>query len=453
MTTLPPLELPELPDLPPPPPWLLYQGEMGLRVGNGRFSGEGRVWLSLLEDPEVRVEVKGQSEGAILMALNHELGGAPDPHFKGTVPLTVKTTAEGERTSGHSVSISFNNNEIHSHLNQMDHGDPDMPVETLRSHLLNFAEPANFTDSHLLVGPWRLALRSIPDAHPRLQAYCPTQVLDVRRADGSAFPPREADHLLEWICDALTFAAGRVVGSALVQGFRSDKPTFLRWSCSVTDPWRHAQSWWDPRVRTTQPLESLLNQWSQAASDEQAAQVLRRIARIYASVHMTSTLDTAIPIAGVGLELMAWDALRRREQLITADEFDRKLPTASTLRLALRLAGIPTELPTSLTSLQSFVSGELVDAPFALTQVRNRLTHPPKPKAEWPGVDPMIEARNLAIDYLGLLVLASIGYTGTYRPVIGASGHPGEERPVPWASRVNDGAQEPGDRFEAPPNR
>lgn len=394
--------------------------------------------------------LKGRSEGPILIALMHEVGGAPEPHFSGTVPLTFEATAEGERTSGASMSISSDGNEIHSHLNQMDHGDPDVPVETLRSHLLNFAEPASFTDSNLLVGPWRLALRSIPDAHPRLQAYCTTQVLDVRRADGSAFPPREADHLLEWICDALTFAAGRVVGSALVQGFCGDRPAFLRWSCSVTDPWRHAESWWDPRVRTTRPLESLLNHWSQATSDEQTAQVLRRMARIYASVHMTSALDTAIPIAGVGLELMAWDALRRREKLITADEFDRKVPTAYTLRLALRLAGIPTKLPTSLTNLQQFVSGELVDGPSALTQVRNRLTHPPKSNAEWPGVDPMIEARNLAIDYLGLLVLASIGYTDTFRPVIGATGYPGEERPVPWASRVSDRAREQADRFEAP---
>ena len=174
------------------------------------------------------------------------------------------------------------------------------------------------------------------------------------------------------------------------------------------------------------------------------------MARIYATAHMTSTLDASIPIAGIGLELMAWDALRRREQLITADEFDRKLPAASTLRLALRLAGIPTELAPTLTHLGAFASGELVDGPAALTQLRNRLTHPPKSKAEWPGWEPMNDGRDLALDYLGLLVLASIGYTDSYRPVVGFSGYPGSERPVPWEEGVHLGVQEPGNQCADP---
>src|SRR5690606_27625821 len=110
------------------------------------------------------------------------------------------------------------------------------------------------------------------------------------------------------------------------------------------------------------------------------------------------------------------------------------LSFATRIRAALKHAGIPTEIPAECLALRRYVEGhEVPDGPTAFAECRNRLMHPPKKKRGWPPGDVMKEAWKLGVEYLALLILAALGYTGTYRSQIDYSGWAGSERPVPWA--------------------
>lgn len=405
---------------------------MAVAADAQEVSGFGRVWFSLLERPEVRYEFSSDETDLAPRVAVH---GANETRIVCVepVPLGLTSSTEGGRTAGRHKSMNSNAGlTAESDLPPTSHGEVDL-VTVARAHLLNFADPLEFGGCILDLGQWTATIRSIAMEKPRLQSFTPTHVVDLARSDEEPFAFDDAQRVLEAMADAMTFASGRVVGLALLQGFDRSIPVRLEWLCTVTDPWRNTQPWWDHRFGGVDALANLIRRWIDAWDDQLAAEVLRRAARIYASAQMTAALDAAIPIAAIGWELMAWDALRRREQLVSADEFDRQMPAATSLRLALRLARIPTAIPDSLPRLLSHARRDPADGPAALVEVRNRLTHPPRGDRRWPDLNDMLEANALALEYLALLILASIDYDGAYTPLPGRSGWPGADKAVPWA--------------------
>ena len=115
--------------------------------------------------------------------------------------------------------------------------------------------------------------------------------------------------------------------------------------------------------------------------------MLRRAAGSYVAALTPDPLDTVVPVAGIGIELMVWELIHQRDQLMSTDEFDR-LSFASRMRLALRAAEVPSPLPSECTALRSHLSAvEIADGPQAFAGTRNRLVHPPtkKPRLARPG--------------------------------------------------------------------
>jgi hypothetical protein len=310
-------------------------------------------------------------------------------------------------------------------------GGRGLDLEVLRFHLVNFAD--ELVRRRLIeVDGWTIQISSTGTS-PTLNAFAVSHVVDLARSDGTRFSVEDAELVRSWLFDALSFAAGQFVGFAVAQGYVSNSPVYIEASCTKTAVWRTRRSWWDGRAPSDADLAQLCTRWAQLAEEDRTREVLRRAAGSYVAALTPDPLDTVVPVAGIGIELMVWELIHQRDQLMSTDEFDR-LSFASRMRLALRAAEVPSPLPSECTALRSHLSAvEIADGPQAFAGTRNRLVHPPTKKRGWPGLDEMTEAWMLGCEYLALLILSALGFTGQYRSQFNYSGWPGSEVTVPWA--------------------
>jgi hypothetical protein len=113
-----------------------------------------------------------------------------------------------------------------------------------------------------------------------------------------------------------------------------------------------------------------------------------------------------------------------------------EMSAESKLRLLLRWANVPTELPARLKALKTFAGGGTdVDGPAAIARVRNRIVHPPKKRdGHWPSGEQVIQAWQLALEYAELVVLRVVGYDGNFGTRVYEGGRwEGDTQRVPWA--------------------
>lgn len=415
------------PDPSPPLPWLLHDGPATADAGQVALEGTARIWFTVMDKPTVRYDFSAESEGGIL-------GSFDDNEWKLSVSdgvsTTLATTEEGDQSSGWTSSHTAAGTRMRGDAKNLTGGDGSR-LDLLRFHLVNFGDSENPARLFEADG-WtvRIAPTGIV---PRPNHFAVTHTLDLVRADRSTFSIDDGHRARGWLFDALTFATGRVVGFAVAQGHRDGIPMFIEASCTKADPWKTRRSWWDQRSVGNADLAELCSRWAEAAKDDRTQRLLRRASGCYTSALTPEPLDTAVPIAGIGVELMVWELAHQRNQLLSTAEFER-LSLASRLRLALNSIGISTTLPTECSALHAHVAGsEVPDGPFAFADVRNRLVHPPKKQRGWPARDVMTEAWLLGVEYLALLVLHALGFQGKYRSQFNYNGWAGTEVPVPWA--------------------
>ena len=149
-----------------------------------------------------------------------------------------------------------------------------------------------------------------------------------------------------------------------------------------------------------------------------------------------SANESRIILAQVALELLSWVVLVEAGHLHSRRHFKR-LSAGGRMRALLHHIGVPTTVPSHLSSLESLRDDEAFDGPGAITKVRNALVHYREGKRkimETVDGEQRLECSQLAMQYLELGLLAVCGYAGYYARR-GWRGWRGEDEvPVPWAS-------------------
>jgi hypothetical protein len=419
--------------MPPPLPWLLHKGEATAHRDGAAMDGRAVVWFTVQHVPAVRYVFTSDSRDSLHNFIDPDDESELD--LPGGVCVGLVTGQEGEKSSGWSSNDGPHGFRMEGAARNLVGGDGSA-LNLLRFHLVNFGDEAERAPRRFNVDGWTVRITPT-GATPTPSGFAITHVLDLVRVDGSTFCVDDTHAAQGWLFDALTFATGRLVGFALAQGYANGTPVFLQASCTKADAWKTRRPWWDQRSLGSADLAALCTCWAAAAANDRTQMLLRRAAGSYATALAPEPLDTAVPIAGIGVELMVWELIHQRDRILSTGEFDR-LSFASRLRLSLRTAGIPAALPDECTALRAYVAGaELADGPSAFTEVRNRLVHPPKQQKGWPPSDVMTEGWLLGVEYLALLVLAAVGYEGHYRSQFNYSGWMGTEVPVPWVRAIS----------------
>ena len=264
--------------------------------------------------------------------------------------------------------------------------------------------------------------------------YLITHVGRVEKADGSAFAPADGEQVLEGFGWFLSFACGRwthpppVGFDGAVHAFGSDgRPCGSR-------PGDSCIGGWTTITGTTLPGHF---RGSCDAGKTRTGRSFHLAVHWYVEANaQAGSMEGSIVLTQTAFEMLAAAVIVEENGWVSTDGWE-KLPAADRIRLMFGWAALPLEIPANQTELKK-LAAELnwKDAPQAMTEMRNPLTHPtPKNRRRLGGypLDARSEAWNLGLWFLELCVLRLCEYRGTYGCRL-ATRYAGEVVPVPWAA-------------------
>ncbi|MFY4720105.1 hypothetical protein [Streptomyces sp. LaBMicrA B280] len=442
MTTMntPPASPPLTPVYPynkPGQPILLHDGPMG---GLGTDDVPGRVELTC-------------SNG---FNLEWEVGGCTAPGFanRDQVPLTLR------RPMGDMTLPGFPRNIDGGWSNGAVFGNSDAPLSRILVHwfnLPNWHGPLGLVEETprgkrewsgrwlLEANGWKITVDVRPDHQQvwqelhKTEVYVMTHVMEVRRADDSVFTADEADPLLTALHVGISFALGRWVAPMLPVGEGSDgRVVWEQWRVAHCDPARStSDGWWYDQDHDS--LGDFLRLAIAAFLDPDKLTPLRfQMMYAISALRSRDFVEPRIIMGTAGLEHIMWQSLVLSGAL-TEREYKRR-PAHDLLRTVLRDAQIPVDINPGLLTAAAQYDADVkakenkdIDGADVVTWVRNRLVHPQESQERVYGLDGLTrDAWLLARHYLVLLILNSLGYTGTYRDLTCIRGWVGDVAKVPW---------------------
>ncbi len=269
------------------------------------------------------------------------------------------------------------------------------------------------------------------------------------RARPTALPitAESVDELRETLYFAFSFAASREIGVGPAAGL--DPVGAVVWADWGAPRYRPGKAGirWCPDWDGAPVLQALVDGFSRLRSDEALIAAIKRSTDMLLTADGSEVLDVRIPIGCNGLELLSWAVLQRQGWLM-AEALD-KATAATSLRLLLKWAEIPIEIPhhfEALKARRARVGQADWAGPETLFSVRNRLVHPPKriDNPEWPSPPELVESWRLTTWYLELALLRVLEYRGDYWCRLRLGRWAGENEPVPWTVVSHDDEPDEG---------
>lgn len=428
-----------------PEPVRLFEGTAEVGFGDDSFSGTADLLLRFLPSPRVVFHASVQ-------------GRAGESRF----PLFFYTSDEpsyflfnGYKIEGFRGKWSANSDILA--LDWHPKSDPvvlcDMQSKTSVAailHIFNFpdfqggqhqatAAPAGCALLVLESEEWRVSLQSLPNdatcqAWERIRSeggcYL-THVAKLERKDGKPFSGEEAREQRLLLANFLSFTKGGRCSTSCEVGFdAAGKKTWETFASPyVSNP---PYSWFTPfKASQAEVLFPLfVKRWQQS---EEWKDCLRSAIYWYAQANTNGSspgIDAAIILAQSALERLAHHHLVVDRKMISLEGLDR-LKASDRLRLLFSSLNLPVGISAATLDIQKAApSCKWVDAPHALTDIRNELVHPASKKQV---SDCFIDGWKLSLWYLELSVLALCGYNDTYTSRLTAKYVTQSER-VPWGN-------------------
>lgn len=425
-----------------PEPVTLLRGAVEVGLGNDTFAGTADLLLRFLPSPRVifHASVQASKQSALLFVLN----GPVDPLF----------SFNGQRVEGFCGRSKANADALE--LNWHPQSEPvvlcDMQSKTSVEailHLFNFpdfrggqhqatAAPAGCALLVLESDEWRISLQSLPgdatsQAWKRIKddAGCfLTHVVKLERKDGKPFSGEDACEQRLLLANFLSFTNGGQCSTVCEVGLNAagEKTWEIFSSPRLSNP---PYSWFNPfKASQAELLFPLFaKRWQQSAEWKDC---LRSAIYWYVQANTSGGspgIDAAIILAQSALERLAHHYIAVDKKMISPKRFDR-LKASDRLRLLFSSLNLPVGIGAATPDIQKVASSfKWVDAPHAMTDIRNELVHPVSKKQV---ADCFFDAWKLSLWYLELSMLALCGYDDTYTSRLTAK-YVGESEKVPWA--------------------
>ena len=241
-------------------------------------------------------------------------------------------------------------------------------------------------------------------------------------------------HLHRRLFVLLSFVANREVGVGPVCGCREDGGVvWAEWGAPRLRT-RTGSFRWCPTQNLAKALPVVAQGLTKLAEDPAMEKIVGRAVNHLLVACGEELIDARIPVLAAALDLLAWGQLRLNGWSMRKL---KNLTAAQSTRHLLEWAGIPTATPESFPVLAARpeVPGP-TDGAWAISEVRNRLVHPPKriDDPEWPRDSELYAAWQLGTWYLELALLRVLGYQGDYQTRLELDRYVGHLEPVPWAA-------------------
>jgi hypothetical protein len=281
---------------------------------------------------------------------------------------------------------------------------------------------------------WNVTIESIADIDERSEVLSDaggfgiTAIGVMERSDRQPFVWDVAAPHIEALRVFLSFACGRWTGPTLPAGLDSNGArVWFRWSLPLIDEGFHVFTWFDAHRGMT--LSDIVPIFMTKWSDPQWRQALSYA--IYWFVRANSAgagSDGSLILSQAALEILSWTYLVRCAGM-SRSAF-KSLKATGAIREILTRMGIPPDIPTSLTALQTLSKGSaLTDGVGAIVYIRNALVHPEKGNAALP----VTEAWVLAQRFIELIILKLCEFNGEHANRTVSPRWIGQVERVPWA--------------------
>ncbi len=286
---------------------------------------------------------------------------------------------------------------------------------------------------------WRLTFDARSDRNEvrnRLRAlsgYEITHTAKLERSDGAAFDDETARRMLFALAHFFGLTAGFWAPPILAYGYDRRRRIIWRdWTPATFSRWRGTMNVIDTFHPDSlqEAFAGFLARWN----DPIWRDVLLFGTQFYVEANGPIFAETSLTLAQAALELIAWVRIVEDEKSMTAEKFDKlKYGAAARIRGVLAWLDVNAAVPAAMPALQAeAVRLRWHDGPHAIDWMRNALIHPSKrQRIEDADLAARIELHELALWYVELALLRSIGFNGDYSSRVGSK-TAGVVEPVPW---------------------
>jgi len=261
--------------------------------------------------------------------------------------------------------------------------------------------------------------------------YRITHIGCITKVGCSSFSAKDAEERLNALRFFLSFAKGSWCEPICSIGFdASDNRVWESWS-SPREPWQNPLSWFDPHNGSQ--ISSLFPGFMKRWADEDWREALHEVIYWYLNAnHSSRGIDGGIILTQAAIERLSYELAVKDRRLLTVKGF-KDIWASDKFRLLFSTLGIPLDIPAETPELQRLASNSQMnwlDAPHALTEIRNSLVHPEHRHRNQFG-NAYYEAWNLGLWYLEMSILAVCGYSETYANRL-KQRWVGQVEEVPW---------------------
>lgn len=289
---------------------------------------------------------------------------------------------------------------------------------------------------------WRITICESNEAENILEllkdvgGFALTAVGEVVREDGSTFSTDDLKDLLLCVHYFLSFAFGRWVGLGLTHGFDLEgQRVYEEWGLryAADGAWHPNFTWFDNQRAELLPqvFPGFANLWK----NETWKTPLKHAIYWYLGANDRRVgigVDSGLIIAQSALETLAWTYCVLDRKMISSTAFkQRGLSASDKIRLLISAFNIPHEIPPMLISLNNKPGKKWEDGPDAITGIRNSLVH--SSRSDNLPNDSYLEAWNLSLWYIELVLLHLCGHVGQYANRLNFQRYIGTVEKVPWA--------------------
>ena len=424
----------------------IHKGKAEVCIDQNIYTGNGEVRLELL--PRANIYIYGYFRGVPAKdALSAGLGQTDVSSFS-----INGRQIEGFRLSsgGNIDSQEFNLKWCPKSEPIIGVGDESSQISFVVFHLFNFVDLLGTRHSiehygstmhriehvDLIYDQWNIELKSFLSTQEELKklkeegGYRLTHVGGIKRADGTLFRGKDAQECLKSLNFFLSFAKGGWCEPICAVGFdESGNRVWESW-LSSKEAWHAPLSWCDPHNGSQ--LAILFPGFMKKWNNDDWREALHEVIYWYLNANFSPRgIDAGIILTQAAIERLSYEYAVKDKRLLMLNGF-KDLWASDKFRLLFSSLGIPLEIPKETPGIVKLAKDfNWLDAPHALTEIRNSLVHPEhKRRGQLDSI--YHEAWNLGLWYLEMGILAVCDYTGTYGNRL-KQRYVGQVENVPWA--------------------
>ena len=314
-------------------------------------------------------------------------------------------------------------------------------------HLFNFVEligtrrssERGKTIEHvdLSFDKWKVELKSFPETRDSLKTliaeggYSLTHVGCVEKVDCTTFSGKESYEQLNALRAFFSFAKGVSCKPICAVGLDAfGERVWESWS-SPTEPWHQPPCWFEPHHSSQ--LMTLFQGFMRRWENDEWREALDEAIYWYLNANQSSRgIDAGIILTQAAIERLSYEFSVKYKRLFTVNAF-KALWASDKFRLLFSSLGIPLDIPADTPELRQLATNtemNWIDAPHAVTEIRNSLVHP-EHKRRSRLERAYYDGWKLGLWYLELAILAICGYSGTYANRL-KQRWTGQVENVPW---------------------